>query len=83
MSYDFSQPTVVDTLNIAARIDFTANKQDQNQTMIDRVIQTNDLISYATGYLPILDAEPSVRSTKTSKAFQISDSSSKLYPPSG
>lgn len=80
INYDFSKPTSVNNMSITARIDFTANKQDPDQTMIDRVIQTNDKISYATGYLPILDADPAIRSTRTSKAFQISNSASKLYP---
>ncbi|MGE8646245.1 hypothetical protein [Acinetobacter vivianii] len=80
INYDFSKPTSVNNMAITTRIDFTASKQDSEQTMIDRVIQTNNNISYATGYLPILDADPAIRSTRTSKAFQISNSSSKLYP---
>lgn len=79
-SFDFSTPTVVDSLSITDRIDFDVSKTESGAVLPDRLIMLNDAIGFAVGYLPILDAAPEVRNSRTSKGIQISTSESKVYP---
>ncbi len=79
-SFDFSIPTVIDSLSISSRIDFDVAKTEAGAVLPDRLIMLNDTIGYAIGYLPILDAAPDVRNLRTSKGIQISETESKVYP---
>ncbi|MFD2013746.1 hypothetical protein ACFSHO_10700 [Acinetobacter vivianii] len=76
-NFDFSVPTVVDGLTIADRIDFDIAKTEVGAVVPDRLIMLNDTIGFAVGYLPILDAHPSVRNARTSKGIQISKTDAK------
>ncbi|HHP6882596.1 TPA: hypothetical protein ACSE73_000318 [Acinetobacter baumannii] len=78
--FDFSIPTVVDSLSITDRIDFDVAKTESGAVLPDRLIMLNDTIGFAVGYLPILDAAPEVRNARTSKGIQISTSEAKVYP---
>ena len=80
INFDFSKPYVVDDLALSTRIEFNAAKTESGAVLPDRLIMLNNTIGYATGYLPILDAAPSVRNQRTSKGVQISNSQSKVYP---
>lgn len=80
VNYDFTNLTNVNDLGLTNRIDFTAARTESGEALPDRLIQFNDLIGYATGYLPVLDAAPDVRNSRTSKGVQISNSAAKVYP---
>jgi len=80
VNYDFSKPTAVDNLTITDRIDFTIARTETGKAVPDRLIMLNNSIGYAVGYLPILDADPAVRNTLTSKGIQISNYDAKVYP---
>ena len=80
VSYDFTNLTNVNDLGLTNRIDFTAARTESGESLPDRLIQFNDVIGYATGYLPVLDAAPDVRNSRTSKGIQISNSAAKVYP---
>jgi hypothetical protein len=80
VAYDFSKPTVVDGLTITARIDFDTAKTEAGKAVPDRLVMLNNNIGFAIGYLPILDASPDVRNSRTSKGIQISNSEAKVYP---
>lgn len=74
VNYDFSVPTSLDSTTLATRINFTAARCVADGQLADRVIQLNNTIGYATGYLPVLDTASSVRRTNASnKALQISE----------
>ncbi|MCT8090726.1 hypothetical protein H0920_10585 [Acinetobacter sp. C_4_1] len=80
VSYDFSKPTNVANLAITNRIDFTVDRTEIGKAVPDRLIMLAGNLGYATGYLPILDAAPDIRNSKTSKGIQISNSEAKVYP---
>ena len=80
VNYDFSKPTNVANLTITNRIDFTAARTEAGGVIPDRLIMLAGDLGYATGYLPVLDASPDVRNSKTSKGIQISNSEAKVYP---
>ena len=80
INFDFSKPYVVDNLALNTRIDFNVAKTESGAVLPDRLIMLNNTIGYAIGYLPILDASPSVRNQRTSKGLQISNLQSKVYP---
>lgn len=74
VNYDFSAPTSLDSTTLATRINFTSDRCVATGQLADRVIQLNNTIGYATGYLPVLDTAPGVRRTNASnKALQISE----------
>lgn len=80
VNYDFTQLTTLDSTTLATRIDFTPARCVATGQLADRVLQLNTTVGYATGYLPTLDADPSVRRTNASnKAIQISEIK-KTYP---
>lgn len=80
VSYDFSKPVDVDNLIISSRINFDIAKTETGKAVPDRLIMLNNKIGFAVGYLPVLDAESTVRNTLTSKGIQISNSEAKVYP---
>jgi len=80
VNYDFTNLTNVNDLGLTNRIDFTAERTQAGEALPDRLIQFNDVIGYATGYLPVLDAAPDVRNSRTSKGIQISNTQAKVYP---
>lgn len=79
-NFDFSVPTIVDSLAISNRIDFTADRSEAGAAVPDRLIMLNNTIGFAIGYLPVLDAAPDVRNARTSKGIQISTTDAKVYP---
>lgn len=80
VNYDFSIPSSAEGLVLTNRIDFTVAKTETGKAVPDRLIMLNNTIGYAVGYLPVLDADPAVRNTLTSKGIQISQFEAKVYP---
>ena len=80
VNYDFSIPSSAEGLVLTNRIDFTVAKTEVGKAVPDRLVMFNNTIGYAVGYLPILDADPSVRNSLTSKGIQISQFEAKVYP---
>ena len=80
VNYDFSIPSSAEGLVLTNRIDFTVAKTEVGKAVPDRLVMFNNTIGYAVGYLPILDADPSVRNSLTSKGIQISQFDAKVYP---
>lgn len=57
------------------------DRQEAGNNPIDRLVMLNDQVGYATGYLPVLDAAPDIRSIKASRKYlEIRDVSLKVYP---
>uniref|UniRef100_UPI0037C15CE1 hypothetical protein n=1 Tax=Acinetobacter baumannii TaxID=470 RepID=UPI0037C15CE1 len=80
-TYNFSQLEDIRSKNPSGAIYLTAARQEADTNPIDRIVMLNDQVGYATGYLPILDADPSVRATKTSnRNLEIRNGSLKVYP---
>lgn len=80
VNYDFTQLTPM-TSNPTNSIYFTAARNEVGVNPVDRLLQFNSTIGYATGYLPILDAAPNVRPANASnKYLEIRNSSLKIYP---
>jgi len=72
--YNFSLKQDMTSFASASRIDFTLARCEATKQLCDRVIQLNDNIGMAVGYLPVLDAASGVRRTNASnKALQISE----------
>ncbi|WP_026471141.1 hypothetical protein [Alkanindiges illinoisensis] len=81
VSYDFSYPTDIIAKNPANDINFNAAKNADGLTPVNRLLQRNDQVVFATGFLPILDATPASRVTNApNKYLQIRASSLKVYP---
>lgn len=80
VNYDFSKPTDVDNLTITNRIDFNLAKTESGKALPDRLIMLNNTVGFAIGYLPVLDAAPDIRNSRTGKGIQISNSEAKVYP---
>lgn len=80
VNYDFSQP-----LNLASEVPtsirFNQARNEQDANPVDRVLQLTKSYGYATGYLPLLDAEPSARKVNASRKYaEIRNNSLKTYP---
>src|SRR5690606_11780352 len=80
VNYDFSLPSSIEGLSIVQRINFGADRVEVDAVLPDRLIMLNNVIGYAVGYLPILDAAPDKRNSLTSIGIQISDNNAKVYP---
>ena len=82
INYDFSKPYTIDNLKLPLKssIIFDTNNTEPNSVLPDRMIMLSNKIGYATGYLPVLDASPSVRNTKTTKGLELSNTKLKVYP---
>ena len=80
-TYNFSQLENLYAKNPSTALYLTAARQEAGTNPIDRIVMLNDQVGYATGYLPVLDAAPSVRPTNASnKYLEIRNGSLKLYP---
>lgn len=80
-TYNFQNMEAIASKNPSSAIYLTAARQEGGVNPIDRIVMLNDQVGYATGYLPILDAEPSARATKASNRYlEIRNGSLKLYP---
>lgn len=80
-TYNFSQLENLYSKNPSVPLYLTTARQESGTNPIDRIIMLNDQVGYATGYLPVLDAAPNVRSTNASnKYLEIRNGSLKLYP---
>lgn len=79
-SYDFSKFQSFNTSGWVNRLDLKPSMCDPNGQLCDRVIMKSDVGRFCIGYLPELDAAPSVRrDNATVKALQVSSSAGKLY----
>ena len=80
-TYNLSQLENLYSKNPSAPLFLTAARQELGTNPIDRIIMLNDQVGYATGYLPILDAAPDVRTTNASRKYlEIRNGTLKLYP---
>lgn len=80
INYDFSKPYLMPNV-LPNSIYFKADKNENDANPVDRLLMFNNNYGYATGYLPMLDAEPSKRKTNASnKYLEIRNSSLKVYP---
>lgn len=74
VNYNFSIPTEI-TATLTARINFTPARCEPTGILCDRRIEITNTLGYAIGFLPVEDADPSVRrSMATNKALQIAES---------
>lgn len=72
--YNFSLKQDMTAFTASSRINFTHARCEAGKQLCDRVIQLNDNLGVAVGYLPVLDAASGVRRTNASnKALQISE----------
>jgi hypothetical protein len=72
--YNFSLKQDMTSFTVSSRINFTHDRCEAGKQLCDRVIQLNDNVGMAVGYLPVLDAASDVRRTNASnKALQISE----------
>lgn len=79
ISYDFRTLQDMTSFTASSRINFTHDKCEAGKQLCDRVLQLNDNVGMAVGYLPVLDAASDIRRTNASnKALQISEIS-KIY----
>jgi hypothetical protein len=79
VNYDFSTPRDMTGYSVTNRIDFTSDRCAPSGILCDRVIQMNDNVGLAVGYLPVRSTDPAVRRTNASrKALQISQAA-KIY----
>ena len=80
-TYNFSQLENLYSKNPSTPLYLTTARQETETSPIDRIVMLNDQVGYATGYLPVLDAAPSIRPTNASnKYLEIRNGSLKLYP---
>lgn len=80
-TYDFSQKENLYGKNPSEALHLTAARQESGTNPIDRIIMLNDQVGYATGYLPVLDAAPDVRTTNAARKYlEIRNGTLKLYP---
>ncbi len=89
ITLDFTEPVNMSTLTYPSAVSYlmASDAWDENaDSMPDRQVEyaydeTNDniAVSFSSGFLPIYDAEPSVRKTKTSAATYVY-TSKKTYP---
>ena len=80
-SYDFENKEDIVAKSPSSPLLFTPSVSDSSLNPIDRLVQLNDDVGYATGYLPIFDAEPVIRATNASdKYLEIRNGSLKVYP---
>ncbi|MDH2626647.1 pyocin knob domain-containing protein [Acinetobacter baumannii] len=80
-TYNFSQLEDIRSKNPSRPLYLTSSRQEISVNPVDRIVMLNDQVGYATGYLPILDAESAVRATNASnKYLEIRNGSLKLYP---
>ena len=81
VTYDFEHIVNMSTNRPTASLYFTGVHKKDNENYLDRVIQLNNTYGFAMGFLPVLDAEYSVRSANTAtKQLYIPSSSLKVYP---
>ena len=79
-TYDFSKLQPV-SAPLESSIYFDAAKNEVGANPVDRLIQLSDGVAYATGYLPLLDTAPDVRTTNASNKFlEVRNNSLKVYP---
>lgn len=72
--YNFSLKQDMTSFTVSSRMNFTHDRCEAGKQLCDRVIQLNDNVGMAVGYLPVLDAASDVRRTNASnKALQISE----------
>lgn len=80
INYDFSKPYLMPG-TLPSSIYFKANKNESDANPVDRLLMFNDNYGYATGYLPMLDAEPSKRMNNAANDYlEIRNNSLKVYP---
>lgn len=80
-TYNFSQLEDIRSKNPSSSLYLTSARQEIGANPIDRLVMLNDQVGYATGYLPLLDAEPSARAVKASNRYlEIRNSTLKVYP---
>lgn len=80
VNYNFSQLQPMPNA-ITSSLYFDAAKNESGANPVDRLIQFDSNVGYATGYLPLLDAEPSKRlANAATKYLEVRNSSLKIYP---
>lgn len=80
-TYNFQNMEALASKNPSSAIYLTAARQEVGTNPVDRIVMLNDQVGYATGYLPILDAEPMARAANASnKYLEIRNGTLKLYP---
>ena len=82
VSYDFRSPRSMPVTALPSnRLLFTPATNDPLANPVDRLVQTTSNFGYATGFLPVLDAEPSKRLVNASDLyFEVVHTSLKVYP---
>lgn len=79
VSFDFANIRDVDYLPLASRIDITPARAIATDIFCDRHIYLLDGLGFSMGYLPIQDADPTVRRIRANnKAMQLAESG-KIY----
>jgi hypothetical protein len=79
--YNFTQPEPIESKRPSANIIFNKGNNEPNATPVDRLIQLNDQVFYATGYLPLYDADPAIRTDGAVEQYlEIRSDSLKVYP---
>lgn len=80
VTYDFANKADVSTFAPTTRLQMTPSRCVATGQLLDRVVQLTNNWGYATGYLPILSADPTVRRTLAAKkALELNNNEAKIY----